>query len=60
MLFWEHELRHLKLGAPLPHGVSILPAIAGEMVMAIQDKPLRNASTPVPSLAPSNGLPLNL
>lgn len=57
VVFWEHELGHPKLTSPLPHGVSILPAIAGELVTAVT--PLRDASTPIPSSAPPNDLPLN-
>ena len=59
VVFWEHELGHPVLTSPLPHGVSILPAIAGELVTAIQDTPLRDASIPVPSSAPQNKLPLD-
>ena len=59
VVFWEHELGHPKLTSPLPHGISILPAIAGELVTAMQETPLRNASIPVPSSAPHNTLPLD-
>ena len=52
VVFWEHELGHPKLVSPLPHGVSILPAVASELVYAIT--PLRNVSIPFPPTPPNN------
>lgn len=57
VVFWEHELGHPKLKSPLPHGVSILPAVAGELVQSVSSS-LRDASCPVPSTAPPVSLPL--
>ena len=58
VVFWEHELGHPKLTSPLPHGVSILPAVASELVQAIADTPLQDVSRPIQSSAPSVPMPL--
>ena len=58
VVFWEHELGHPKLTSPLPHGVSILPAIASELVQAVADTPLQDVSRPIRSSAPSVPMPL--
>ena len=45
VIFWEHELGHPRLTSALPHGVSILPAIASELMNAnAEHTPLRNTA----------------
>ena len=56
VVFWEHELGHPRLTSPLPHGVSILLAVASELVQAVA--PLQDVSRPIQSSAPSVPMPL--
>ena len=58
VVFWEHELGHPKLTSPLPYGVSILSAIASELVQAVTNTPLQDVFRPIRSSAPSVPMPL--